>query len=256
MATETTTMRKVNNILISQPEPANGKSPYYDLAKKYNIKVDFRKFIQVDGIEAKEFRRQKIDPNAFTAIILTSRNAVDHFFRICEELRIKVSQDMKYICSSEAIALYLQKYIVYRKRKVSFGTGRDQGMRDLLKKYKKDKILWPCGEETSSSLPEFLEEKGYDYTMGQVYRTVSSDLSDLEKLTYDVIVFFSPLGLKSLYENFPNFKQNKTRIAGWGQATAEAIRDAGLTLNIQAPVPDVPSMAMALDLYLEKSNKK
>ncbi len=247
---------KVKSILISQPKPENGKSPYFDLAEKYNLKIDFRQFIQVDGVPGKEFRKQRININDFTAVIFTSRSAIDHFFRVCDELRIKMSQETKYFCVSEAIAVYLQKYTQYRKRKVFFGNGSMKGMQDILKKHKSnEKFLLPCSDVRKPDLPEFLEKNKFDFQEGCFYRTVASDLSDLENIFYDMIVFFSPSGVQSLFQNFPAFKQNNTRIAAFGPATSKAIVDAGLRLDVKAPIPQAPSMTMAIERYLKEVNK-
>ncbi|MEX0813040.1 MAG: uroporphyrinogen-III synthase [Chitinophagales bacterium] len=243
-------------MLISQPEPENGKSPYYDIAKKYNIKVDFRKFIQVEGVSTKEFRKSRIVLNDYSAVIFTSRNSMDYFFSICESMRVKMSQETKYFCKSEAIALYLQKYIQYRKRKVFFGSGREEDLREILMKHKEnEKFLLPCSNVSNSALPDFLEEKGFDFKPAVMYKTVSSDLSDLENIFYDIILFFSPHGLKSLFENFPDFKQNNTKLGAFGDTTAQAMEDYGLSVNIKAPAPGVPSMTMAVQKYLDKYNK-
>lgn len=251
------TLKRVETVLISQPQPENGRSPYFEIEKKYNIRVDFRKFIQVDAVPGLEFRKgSKVDISKHTAVILNSRNAIDHFFRICDELKIKVSQDTKFFCTSEAIALYLQKYIQYRKRKVFYGDGQDKTLFDLLKKHKNtEKFLWPCAEPHQDDIPEYLNSNGYDWDKAVMYRTVSSDLSDLENIFYDAIIFFSPLGVKSLFENFPDFKQNNTRIGAFGKATAQSIIDAGLRLDIEAPSPEAPSMITALENYVEKANK-
>ncbi len=249
-------MRKVESILISQPQPENGKSPYYDLAEKWKIKVDFRKFIQVDPVPSKDFRKDKVNIPDYTAVIFNSRNAIDNYFRICEELKIKVSQETKFFCSSEAIALYLQKYIQYRKRKVFYSDNREKGLFDIMKKHKNNEtFLWPCTDPHQEDIPEFLESNGYKWAKGVMSKTVSSDLSDLENIFYDAIIFFSPLGVQSLFENFPDFKQNNTRIGAFGNATEQSIIDAGLTVNIKAPAPDAPSMVQALENYLKKSNK-
>ncbi len=257
ITSDTKVMKRVESILISQPQPENGKSPYFDLAKKYKIKVDFRQFIQVEGIDGKDVRRSKVNLSSFQAIIFTSRSSIDHFFRVCEELRITMSQDTRYICKSEAIALYLQKYILYRKRKVSYGPGREDGLMKLLLKHKgAGKFCYPCSDVAKDDMPFFLEEKGFDFEQVPLYRTVNSDLSDLENIFYDIIVFFSPTGLRSLYHNFPDYEQKDTRIAAFGSATAQAVKDAGLTLNIEAPVKDSPSMSMAIEKYMLMANRK
>ncbi|MCI5083204.1 MAG: uroporphyrinogen-III synthase [Saprospiraceae bacterium] len=247
--------KRVKSILISQPKPE--RSPYYELEKKYNLQIDWRPFIHVEGVDAKEFRKQRIRPDEFSAIILTSKNAVDHFFRICEDLRIKMSQETKYFCLTEAIANYLQKFIVYRKRKVFVGKRSIQDLATALKKHKaKERFLLPCSNLGSKAVSKFLEDNEFNWQDSMMYRTVSSDLSDLSDVTYDVLVFFSPLGIKSLFENFPDFKQNDTRMAVFGNTTSKAVEDHGLTINIKAPAPETPSMTMALEKYLQVSNKE
>lgn len=242
----------IASILISQPKPQSGKSPYYDLAEKHNIKVDFRQFIQVEGVSIKEFRKNRINPLEYTGIILTSKLAINHFFRICEEMRVKMPQDMKYICSSKAVALYLQKFIQYRKRKVSFGDGSFAKMKDNLKKFKKDgeRLLFPCSNVRKDEIPSYLAENEFKYSEVVIYRTVSSDLSDLKDIFYDVIVFYSPSGLRSLFDNFPHFEQKNTRIAAWGQATSKAVLDNGLRLDIKADA--TISMTTAINNHIEK----
>jgi uroporphyrinogen-III synthase len=255
VSTDTKRDLRVKSILISQPKPESDKSPYYDLAKKYNIKIDFRPFIQVEGVDSKEFRKQRITPTDFTAVIFTSRNAIDHFFRVCEDLRVRMSQETKYFCVSEAIALYLQKYTQYRKRKVFFGNGTLKELMDLLKKHRdNERILLPCSDIRKGDLPDFLKKNKFEFSEGIFYRTVASDLSDLENIFYDMIVFFSPSGVKSLYHNFPDFKQNSTRIAAFGPATSKAVLDAGLRLDVRAPIPQAPSMTMAIEKYLKEVN--
>lgn len=245
----------VTSILVSQPEPQNGKSPYFDLADKYGIKVDFRPFIEVKPVNVKDFRKQKIEILDHTAIIFTSRNAVDHFFKICAELRIEMPSDMKYFCISEQTANYLQKYIVIRKRKIFTGFRTAQDLLEILKKHKDEKYLFPCSSIRKNDIPDFLEANGYKYTEAVMYETVAADLSDLEDVYYDIIAFFSPSGINSLFVNFPDFKQNKTRIAAFGPTTASAVRDAGLILDIQAPMPNAPSMTGALEYYVKEANK-
>ena len=247
---------RVESILISQPKPETEKSPYFDLAKKFNVKIDFRPFIQVEGISSKDFRKSRLNINDFSAIIFTSRNSIDHFFRICEELRVKMSQETKYFCVSEAIALYLQKYTQYRKRKVFYGNGDLKDMYKLMLKHKDGgKFLLPCSDIHKKDLPNFLKKNKIVYSEAIIYRTVASDLSDLEDIFYDMIVFFSPSGIQSLYHNFPDFKQNTTRIAAFGPATSKAVIDAGLRLDVKAPMPNAPSMTMAIEKYLNKVNK-
>ncbi|NNC95471.1 MAG: uroporphyrinogen-III synthase [Chitinophagales bacterium] len=249
--------KKVKSILVSQPAPESKKSPYFDIEKQFKVKIDFRPFIQVEGISAKEFRKSKTNINDFSSLIFTSRNSIDNFFRLCEELRIKMPQDTKYFCSSEAIALYLQKYIQYRKRKVFYGSGPLAELKALLIKHKGDeKVLFPCTEKAKSDIPAFLADNDFDYSEGVVCKTVVADLSDLEKITYDMIVFFSPSGLKSLFENFPDFKQNNTRIAAFGRTTWEEAQARNLEVNVKAPDAESRSMAQAIVNYLKNSNGK
>ena len=247
---------KVKTILVSQPEPKMENSPYSKLIDKEKIKVDFRPFIHVEGVDAKMVRQQKIDLKNFTAIILTSRNAVDHFFRIAEEMRVKVPDTMKYFCQSEAVAYYLQKYVVYRKRKIYVGKMNFPDLNTLFKKYKDEKFLLPSSDVLKPIVPETLNSLGIDWTRGIFYRTVISDLSDLRDVYYDVLVFFSPSGIESLLKNFPDFKQNETRIAVFGNSTVKAATEAGLRIDIQAPTPETPSMTMALQRYITSVNKK
>lgn len=245
---------KVESILVSQPKPQDDRSPYYELAKKYNLKIDFRPFIQIDPVDIKEFRRQKVNILDHTAVIFTSRNAVDHFFRLAGESKVEIPTDMKYFCISEQTANYLQKYIVIRKRKIFTGQRTAQDLIEVMKKHKDEKYIFPCSNIRKDDIPSFLKDNGYTYSEATIYRTVASDLSDLADVNYDVIAFFSPSGIQSLFENFPDFKQNKTRIAGFGPTTAKAVHDANLILDIQAPLPNAPSMTGALELYIKKVN--
>ncbi len=246
--------KKVKTILVSQPKPE--RSPYYELEKKYELQIDWRPFIHVEGVSAKDFRKFRIKPDEYSAVILTSKNAVDHFFRMCEEMRIKMSQDTKYFCLTEAISNYLQKFIVYRKRKVFTGRRTILDLAPALKKHKaNEKFLLPCSNLGAQAVSTFLDENNFNWQDAMMYQTVSSDLSDLSDVIYDVLVFFSPLGIQSLYENFPDFKQNDTRIAVFGNSTSKAVTDHGLTINIKAPAPEIPSMTMALEKYLQQSNK-
>lgn len=247
-------LKEVKNILVSQPKPADPKSPYYTLAKKYDIKIDFRPFIQVDPISAKEFRKQKIDILKHTAVIFTSRNAVDHFFAICKDLKIDVPADMKYFCISEQTAYYLQKYIVVRKRKIFTGSRTAQELIEILKKHKNEKYLFPCSNIRKDDIPRFLTENEYNFSEATIYETVASDLSDLDNVYYDIIAFYSPSGINSLFVNFPGFKQNDTRMAVFGPTTAKAAKDADLIVDIEAPMPNAPSMTGALELYIKKAN--
>lgn len=246
---------KVKSILVSQPQPTTAKSPYFELAEKSSLKIDFRPFIQVEGIAAKEFRQTRIQIMDHTAVIFTSRTAIDHFFRICQEMRLTVPDSMKYFCISEATAFYLQKYIVYRKRKIFYADGRFTDLVNVMKKHKGENYLVPLSDIHKQEIPKLLDKGEYKYTKAILYRTVSSDLSDLSDIKYDVLVFFSPSGIKSLFQNFPKFEQNNTRIACFGPATAKAVSDAGLRLDIQAPTAQAPSMTMALEQYIKKNNK-
>ncbi len=249
-------LMKVKTILVSQPEPKMENSPYSRLIEKEKVKVDFRPFIHVEGVDAKNVRQQKIDLNNFTAIILTSRNSVDHFFRIADEMRFKVPDTMKYFCQSEAVAYYLQKYVVYRKRKIYVGKMNFVDITPLLKKYKNEKFLLPSSDVLKPIVPELLNSMELNWTRGIFYKTVISDLSDLRDVYYDILVFFSPSGIESLLKNFPDFKQNETRIAVFGNSTVNAATDAGLRIDIKAPTPDTPSMTMALQKYITTQNKK
>lgn len=247
---------KVKTILVSQPAPETEKSPYFDLSENCKVKVDFRPFIHVEGVDSKEFRQQRIHLPDYGAVIFTSRNAVDHFFRISEETRYNVPDTLKYFCLSESTAYYLQKYVVYRKRKIFHGRQKIEDLIPLIKKHKNEKFLLPCSDILKQEIPETLSKNGIDFKEAMLYRTVCSDLSDLENVNYDVLVFFSPAGITSLYENFPKFKQNDTRIAVFGATTAKAAEQAGLKINIAAPKPEAPSMTMALEQYIKKNNKK
>jgi len=247
---------KIKTILVSQPEPKMENSPYSKLIDKEKVKVDFRPFIHVEGVDAKSVRQQKIDLNNYTAIILTSRNAVDHYFRIAEEMRFKVPDSMKYFCQSEAVAYYLQKYVVYRKRKIYVGKMNFNDLIVLFKKYKDEKYLLPSSDALKPQVPETLDNLGVNWTRGIFYKTVISDLSDLRDVYYDILVFFSPSGIESLLKNFPDFKQNETRIAVFGNSTVDAATEAGLRIDIKAPTPEIPSMTMALQKYITTVNKK
>jgi uroporphyrinogen-III synthase len=246
---------KIKRILVSQPEPETGKSPYHEFAERNNVKVDFRPFIQVEGVSAKEFRQTKVNILDHTAVIFTSRTAIDHFYRICGELRITVPESMKYFCISEATAFYLQKYIVYRKRKIFYGAGKFSELVDILKKHLDEKYLVPLSHIHKPEIPQLLDEAKVNYTKAIIYRTVSSDLSDIKEVNYDMLVFYSPSGIKSLLQNFPNFEQNDIKIASFGPSTATAVKEAGLRLDIQAPNPQAPSMTMALEQYIKKLSK-
>lgn len=247
---------KVRTILVSQPEPKIENSPYFDLIEKQKVKIDFRPFIHVEGVTGKDVRAQKVDLNQYSAIILTSRNSVDHFFRIAEELRFKVPDSLKYFCLSEAVAYYLQKYVVYRKRKIYVGKRTFSELSPLIKKYKSEKFLLPTSDKLKDEVPAILNELKVDWKEAIFYKTVISDLSDLRDVYYDILVFFSPSGIESLFENFPDFTQNDTRIAVFGNTTVKAATDMGLRVDIQAPTPETPSMTMALEKYIKEVNNK
>lgn len=247
---------KVKSIIVSQPDPDTAKSPYFELAEKYGLKIDFRPFIQVEGVPAKEFRNSRIYILEHTAVIFTSRTAIDHFFRISQELRLTIPDSMKYFCISEATAFYLQKYIVYRKRKIFYADGRFSDLISVMKKHKDEKFLVPLSDIHKQEIPELLDAEGYKYTKAILYRTVSANLSDISEITYDILVFFSPQGIRSLMQNFPNFVQNDVKIACFGPTTAKAVRDAGLRLDIEAPTALAPSMTMALEQFIKKNNKE
>jgi len=247
------TYKRVKSILVSQPKPE--RSPYFQLEKKYDLQIDWRPFIHVEPVSVKDFRKNRIKPDDYTAIVLTSKNAVDHFFRMCEEMRIKMPQETKYFCLTESIANYLQKFIVYRKRKVFTGKRTIQDLKTPLMKHRANEtFLLPCSNLGSKRVSAFLTENEFNWKDAMMYQTVSSDLSDLEEVFYDVLVFFSPLGLKSLFENFPDFKQNDTRLAVFGNSTQKAVEDHGLEINILAPAPKAPSMTMALEQYIQQAN--
>ncbi len=247
---------KVKTILVSQPEPKIENSPYFDLSEKQKVKIDFRPFIHVEGVPSKEIRQQKIDLAKFSAIILTSRNAVDHFFRVADEMRFKVPDTMKYFCQSEAVAYYLQKYVVYRKRKIYVGKRSFAELSPLIKKYKDEAFLLPTTDKLKPEVPETLNGLGVSWKEAVFYKTVISDLSDLANVYYDILVFFSPSGIDSLFHNFPDFKQNDTRIAVFGNTTIKAVEERGLRVDIAAPTPETPSMTMALKKYIDSVNKK
>ncbi|MES2545547.1 MAG: uroporphyrinogen-III synthase [Bacteroidota bacterium] len=247
---------KVKTILVSQPEPKVENSPYFELQNKHKVKIDFRPFIHVEGVSAKDIRVQKIDINNYTAIVLTSKNAVDHFFRVADEMRYKVPESLKYFCQSEAIAFYLQKYVVYRKRKIYIGQKDFVDLSPLLKKYKDEKFLLPASDQLNAEVPNTMNNLKLDWIPAVFYKTVMSDLSDLADVYYDVLAFFSPTGIKSLFMNFPDFEQNNTRIAVFGSTTQKEALDHGLRVDIMAPSPEAPSMTMALEKYIAKANKE
>ena len=243
--------QKIKTILISQPKPSTEKSPYFDLAEKLKLTIDFRPFIHVEGMEGQEFRQQRVDLAQHSAVILTSRLAVDHYFRIAKEMRFEVPDSMKYFCISESTAYYLQKYVQYRKRKIFHGTIKFDEVVALMKKHKNESFLLPCSDLLKSSIPNALDAGGFNYTKAVMYRTVCSDLSDLSDVKYDVLVFFSPSGIESLFKNFPDFVQGDTKIAVFGPTTAKAAEQAGLRIDISAPTAKAPSMTMALEQYIK-----
>ncbi len=246
---------KIKSILISQPKPEGDKSTYYDLAKKLNLKVDFRPFITVTPVHYKEFKTQKLNILDFTAIILNSRNSVDHFFRMCAELKLEMPPELKYFCVNDSIANYLAKYIQVRKRKVFTGKATEIELLNVIKNHPTEKYLFPCSDWRKPDIEKFMKKNKFSFRESLFYRIVSSDLSDLTNVNYDIIVFFSPADIRSLFENFPKFKQNKTLIASFGATTSKAIIDAKLTVNISAPSIEYPSMVMALSKYIEANNK-
>ena len=249
-------IRKVKKILISQPKPSSEKSPYYDIAEKFHVEMHFYPFIKVERVSVKEFRQQRINILDYTAIVFTARTAVDNFFSICEEMKVVIPETMKYFCTSEVVALYLQKYIVYRKRKIFFSpTGKIDGLSNALTKHAKEKFLFPVPEEHNDEVTHFLDEKKINYTKSVMYRTVSNDFEKGVKLDYDMIVFFSPLGIQSLITNFPDFKQEDIAIGCFGTSTAKAVEEARLRLDCEAPQPDFPSMTAALEAFLRENHK-
>jgi uroporphyrinogen-III synthase len=248
---------KVKTILISQPKPENDKNPYYDLSKKYNLIETFRQFIKIEGIPVKDFRSQRIDILEHKAVILTSRMAVDHYFRMCNEMRVTVPESMKYFCINEATAYYLQKYIQYRKRKIFFGHQTIQDLVDVIRKNREEKFLLPASDVHKEQICDFLDAINIKYTKAIMYRTVSANLSDIKNLNeFDILAFFTPAGINSLKQNFPNFKQGNTRIACFGATTANTLLKNGYRLDIYAPNPKNPSMSGALDHYIKEANKR
>ena len=249
------TLTPIRTILVSQPKPLNSRSPYYDLVKKYNIKIDFKPFIEVKSISMAEFREQKVNISDYTAIVFTSRRAIDHFFEICKNIKTEITSEVKYFCISEQTATYLHKYIVVRKRKVFSGRRTSKDLIEVLKNHKKEKFLFPCSDVRKEDIPNFLKKKKYRFKELVIYHTVSADLSKLANINYDMIAFFSPSGVESLFKNFPNFKQKSTRIASFGPTTAKSVIEKKLTLHIEAPLPNAPSMTGAIELYIQRANK-
>ena len=247
---------KVNKILVSQPKPASDKSPYFDIARKYGVTIDFKQFIKVESVSSKEFRQQKVTILDHTAIVFTSRHAIDHFFNLCVELRVNVPETMKYFCVSEQIALYIQKYVQYRKRKIFFGdNGKMDGLLPLMVKHKNEKYFVPLSSVHNDEITAMLDKHNLQHSEAVMYRTVSHIFEPGELDGYDMMVFFSPSGIVSLKENLPDFQQGDMQIACFGPATAAAIKEAGLRLDLEAPTAEAPSMTMALEQYLAKNNK-
>lgn len=247
---------KIKNVLVSQPKPASEKSPYYDIAEKYGVKIDFRPFIKVESLSAKEFRQQKVSILDHTAVIFTSRHAIDHFFNLCTELRVTIPETMKYFCVTEAVALYIQKYVQYRKRKIFFGaTGKIEDLVPSIVKHKTEKYLVPMSDVHNDDVKNLLDKNNIQHTEAVMYRTVSNDFTSDEEFDYDMLVFFSPAGVTSLKKNFPDFDQKEIRIGTFGSTTAQAVRDAGLRLDLEAPTVQAPSMTAALDMFIKENNK-
>ena len=244
---------KIKKILVSQPKPASEKSPYFDIASKYGVDIVFRPFIKVESFTAKEFRQQKISILDHTAIVFTSRHAIDHFFTLCKDLRVTIPESMKYFCVTEAISLYIQKYVQYRKRKMFFGTaGKIDDLVPTMVKHKTEKYLIPMSDVHNNDIKDLLDRNHLQHTEAVMYRTVSNDFKADERFDYDMLVFFSPSGISSLLKNFPDFKQDKIKIGCFGPTTAKAVKDAGLRLDVEAPTPEAPSMTAALEQYLQK----
>ncbi|MDD2437087.1 MAG: uroporphyrinogen-III synthase [Massilibacteroides sp.] len=249
----------IKKVLISQPRPTTEKSPYFDIAEKYGVEIDFHPFIKVEPLNSKEFRQQKVSILDHTAVIFTARTAIDHFFHLCEEMRVTIPETMKYFCTTETIAVYLQKYIIYRKRKIFFGqTGKIEDLVTVIIKHAKEKYFIPVSDVHKDDLLSMLEAKKINFTKAVMYRTVSNNFAKDETFDYDMLIFFSPSGIASLLKNFPDFKQNNIKIGCFGPTTAKAVKEAGLRLDVEAPSPEAPSMTAALELYLKKelSEKK
>jgi uroporphyrinogen-III synthase len=253
-------VKKVQKILITQPKPESDKSPYFELVRKYSVELDFCPFIQLEGIPAKDFRKQKIEIAQYTGIVFTSRNAIDHFFRLCEEMKVSISQDTKYFCITEAVALYLQKFILYRKRKVFFGAdGTNKSMFDVINKHKaNEKFLYVCSEnQQDNEIVNWLKANNCEFVLAFMYRSVSCDVKAiLQKTSYDMICFFTASGVKSLFDNLPGFKQNGMLLGAFGGNTLRSIEERGLSISIAAPQPQAPSMVAALDQFLAGQSRK
>ena len=248
---------KIKKVLVSQPKPSSDKSPYFDIAEKYGVEIVFRPFIKVEGVSAKEFRQQKVSILDHTAVVFTSRHAIDHFFTLCTELRVTIPETMKYFCTSEQIALYIQKYVQYRKRKVFFGaTGKFADLMPSIVKHNSEKYLVPLSDVHTDEIKNALDAKKIQHSEAVMYRTVSNDFTPEEKFDYDMLLFFSPAGIQSLLKNFPEFDQKDMAIGCFGPATAKAIKDAGLRLDLEAPTVEAPSMTAALDKFIAENNKE
>jgi uroporphyrinogen-III synthase len=248
---------KIKNILVSQPQPLDfEKSPYGELARKFNVNITFRKFFKIEGIPAKDFRKDKVNLLEFTAVIFTSRNAVDHYFRICKEMRVDVPETMKYFSISESTAYYLQKYVQFRKRKIFHSKENYANLIELIKKHKTEKFLLPCSDIHKLEIPKMLDENKIQYKKAIIYRTLAADLADINISNYDLLVFFSPSGIKSLFKNFPDFVQGDSAIGAFGTSTHKAVTDAGLVLNVEAPTQQAASMTTAIELFLQNEAKK
>lgn len=247
---------KIKKVLVSQPKPTSDKSPYFDIAEKYGVKIDFRPFIKVESLSAKEFRQQKVSILDHTAVIFTSRHAIDHFFTLCLDLRVTIPETMKYFCTSEQIALYIQKYVQYRKRKVFFGaTGKFADLVPVIVKHSSEKYFVPLSDVHNDEIKEILDGKNIQHTEAVMYRTVSNDFTADEQFDYDMLLFFSPAGISSLLKNFPDFVQKDIAIGCFGPATAKAVKDADLRLDLEAPTVETPSMTAALDKFISERNK-
>ena len=247
---------KIRSVLISQPKPETEKSPYYEVAKSQKVSLEFKPFIHVEGVTAAELRKQKVDFSEYGCVVLTSKSSVDHYFRLAQEMRFSIPETMKYFCASETIALYMQKYIVYRKRKIFHGTNGVEDLLDNFKKNKTERFLFPCSDKHSDKITDFLNKNKIAFTKAAFYKTVSSDMAGFPVQEFDMIVFFSPNGVESLSKNFPDFKQGDIHVGTFGEGTAQAAEAAGLVVQLKAPMPKAPSMAMALEWYLKQVNGK
>lgn len=246
----------IKKILVSQPKPSDPKSPYYEIERATGVEFEFTPFIQVKGLDARTFRRQRVDILSYTAIVLTSKVAIDHFFRLCQELRVSVPETMKYFCISESVAVYLQKYIIYRKRKIFHGPGKFHELADVMRKHKDERFLVPLSDVHKAEIPETLDKGKFVYKIATFYCTVSADLKGKSLEPYDMLVFFSPQGIVSLKENYPDFEQGETVIGAFGPLTGKAVEDAGLRLDVKAPTPEATSMPAAIELYIKEHSSR